>query len=182
MFDKKSIIEQLLKVIREKGYAGMSLSCISEATGLKKSSIYHFFPDGKNQIALEIIKFADQMLSEKFLQLAESGDAYDVKFNKTLNILSEFYGKGNSSCLLDVMTIDNNDEQTQKAIKQLLLKLINVFKALFQEAGLDERGAHLNATDIVVRLQGALVICRVTKETQYFADVISSLRIEAKTT
>jgi len=175
MFDKKSIIEKLLRVIRQKGYAGMSLSCISEATGLKKSSIYHFFPGGKTQIALEIIKFADQMLSEEFNKVVKSADDCDVKFNKALDILSEFYQKGHSGCLLDVMTIDNEDEQIQKALKVLLSKLISVFKIILQGGGIEENAAHQKATDTVIRLQGALVLCRITKETHYFIDVISSL-------
>ncbi len=172
---KQNIIEQLIIVIREKGYAGMSLSCISQATGLKKSSIYHFFPNGKAQIALEIIEFVDQMLSKAFEQMLAKNDPPLTKFNNALYLLSDFYQNGNSSCLLDVMTIANGDEKIQQALKTILYKLINIFKTILISCDLDQASAQSKATDIITRLQGALVLCRVTNETHFFGNLIKSL-------
>ncbi|MDJ0954215.1 MAG: TetR/AcrR family transcriptional regulator [Acidimicrobiia bacterium] len=42
--------DQLLEV----GYRGMSLQVITEAVGIKRPSMYHHFPDGKEQIYTEV--------------------------------------------------------------------------------------------------------------------------------
>ena len=53
--DKPTLIRSLLNIFREYGYEGASLSKISERTGLGKASLYHHFPNGKQQMAQEVL-------------------------------------------------------------------------------------------------------------------------------
>jgi len=48
----ETILKGLAEVFRSKGYEGASLKDLSEATGLKKASLYHRFPNGKSEMAL----------------------------------------------------------------------------------------------------------------------------------
>ena len=50
------IIESLVKTFRSNGYEGTSLAELAKSTGLKKASLYHRFPDGKQEMA----QFDDQ--------------------------------------------------------------------------------------------------------------------------
>ena len=47
---KEEVVERLLAVLRRDGFEGASLSVLSEATGLGRSSLYHHFPDGKSDM------------------------------------------------------------------------------------------------------------------------------------
>ncbi len=48
MVTERSDVTQILaEIFREHGYAGASLSEITNRTGLGKGSLYHFFPSGK---------------------------------------------------------------------------------------------------------------------------------------
>ncbi len=52
------------EVFRRVGYDGASLEELAKATGLKKSSLYHRFPEGKRQMATEVLRFAGQWVKE----------------------------------------------------------------------------------------------------------------------
>ena len=46
---KEEIITKLIPVFRYYGYEGATVSRLSEATGLKKASLYHHFQGGKSK-------------------------------------------------------------------------------------------------------------------------------------
>ncbi len=48
-FDESDVIEQAMQVFWEKGYAATSISDITEATGIKRGSLYNAF-DGKDDL------------------------------------------------------------------------------------------------------------------------------------
>ena len=56
---RADLLPQLAEVFRAHGYEGATLTLISEATGLGKGSLYHFFPGGKAQMATEVLTEID---------------------------------------------------------------------------------------------------------------------------
>jgi AcrR family transcriptional regulator len=64
----------LLKLFRQFGYDGVTLSKISQATGLGKASLYHYFPGGKAEMA----EVAGRSVArdEYFTDLRKQGKAY----------------------------------------------------------------------------------------------------------
>ncbi|WP_106873860.1 TetR/AcrR family transcriptional regulator [Candidatus Phycorickettsia trachydisci] len=173
---KRKIIELLIPVICNKGYSEMSISCIANATKLKKSSIYHFFPEGKSQIALEIILYVDEILSAQFNEIISNDAAPKVKYYKLLDALSDFYQFGKRNCLLDVTTIANANPKIQTASKNLLNKLINTFYLVFTERGLNKQEAEQKAVEVITLIQGSLILCRATEENKLFLNLIKSLK------
>ena len=49
--ERRDAIAAVAEVFREHGYAGSSLATITQQTGLVKGSLYHFFPNGKQEMA-----------------------------------------------------------------------------------------------------------------------------------
>lgn len=173
---KRKIIELLLPIICDKGYSEMSISCISKALNLKKSSIYHYFPLGKAQIALEIVHFVDDTLSRAFSDIINTKHPSIVKFHKVLDIMSEFYRQGENSCLIDVITIANTDEKIKEAVQELLLKLINVFQLILLADCPNKKEAQKKSIEVVSRIQGSLVLARATGKSDFFRNTITDLK------
>ena len=46
-----TVLAALVQTFRQYGYEGASLSMLSEASGLGRSSLYHYFPNGKADMA-----------------------------------------------------------------------------------------------------------------------------------
>src|SRR5687767_6837809 len=53
--DRADLLPLLAEVFRSHGYEGATLALISQATGLGKGSLYHFFPGGKAQMAADVL-------------------------------------------------------------------------------------------------------------------------------
>ncbi len=64
---KDEIIRTTAKLIQEKGYVGTGLKEIIEQSGAPRGSIYYHFPDGKEQIALEAVKWTREAV-RSFIQ------------------------------------------------------------------------------------------------------------------
>lgn len=62
---RQQIIETAALVFNQKGYAGTSISDITEATGLTKGSIYGNFKD-KNDLALCVFRYNAKRVAEAF--------------------------------------------------------------------------------------------------------------------
>ena len=72
--DEAFLIDQLGKVFRIHGYEGASLSLIAEATGLKRASLYHRFPGGKEEMAEAVLTHVDDWFGSHILApLSEPG-------------------------------------------------------------------------------------------------------------
>ncbi|MGO4537797.1 TetR/AcrR family transcriptional regulator [Paenibacillus sp. 2TAB19] len=59
---RKHIIAKSAELFNQKGYAGSSLSDITELTGIKKGGIYRYFT-GKDEIAIEAYQYAGSIVS-----------------------------------------------------------------------------------------------------------------------
>ena len=51
---KEQILDGFADQLLEYGYRGISLKTITEAVGIKRPSLYHHFPDGKEQIYAQV--------------------------------------------------------------------------------------------------------------------------------
>ena len=52
---KAEVLDRLMDTFRRDGYDGASLAQWSAVTGLGKSSLYHHFPGGKSDMALQVL-------------------------------------------------------------------------------------------------------------------------------
>lgn len=73
------IVEGAAQVLREKGVAITTLDDIRERTGTSKSQLFHYFPDGKDQLLLAVAQYeADQVLADQqpFLGCLDSWESW----------------------------------------------------------------------------------------------------------
>ncbi len=56
ILDRSDAVPLLAELFREHGFAGASLSEITRRTGLGKGSLYHIFPDGKEEMARAVLE------------------------------------------------------------------------------------------------------------------------------
>ena len=98
---KTEILDRLLVTFRTGGYNGASLSDLSEATGLGKSSLYHYFPGGKAEMATEVLAHLGASLERDLLAPLRGPGTPSTKLDALLRTLSTFYDKGRVPCLLE---------------------------------------------------------------------------------
>ena len=71
---KETYIPSLMRLFRQYGYDGATLSKISQATGLGKASLYHHFPGGKDEMVETMLDYLESWLEQNILQTLNSPD------------------------------------------------------------------------------------------------------------
>src|SRR5262245_29969734 len=101
LLTRDEMLGRLMDLFREKGYDGASFSDISESTGLGKSSLYHHFPDGKTEIARQLIAYLEEQLEKALFEPMRSSGTPRQKVDRMLDTIDRFYEGGKKACLLE---------------------------------------------------------------------------------
>jgi AcrR family transcriptional regulator len=172
---KDVIIAQLRDVFRRYGYEGSSLAKISAATGLGRASLYHYFPKGKEEMAATVLGHIAVELEEHLLKPLKGEGEPITRIQAMVKTLDQFYNCGHSSCFLDILSIGEAQTLFQSTIRQIVSAWINSLTEVLVEAGQEPKLARQRAEDAIIRIQGALVLCRCCENTAPFQQVLAKL-------
>jgi len=165
--DDETLIQRLTQVFRDYGYEGASLTILSKATGLKKASLYHRYPGGKEQMALEVLNSAGKWVGENIVAPLNSDQTPEKKIKYLAKKLDEFYIGGKGACLLNMLASPDINSGFQVWIKSLTNVLV--------ESGFDPKESKRRAENTIAMMQGTLVISRGMNDTKPFKNFLKSL-------
>ena len=165
-----------MDLFREKGFDGASLSDISESTGLGRSSLYHHFPDGKEEIARQVLVYLEEQLESAMFEPMRSTGTPKQKLNRMLDAIDSFYEGGHKACMLERLCASVDAKRFRRPLERAFTTWIAAVEALGVEAGLPRAIARTRAEDLVARIEGALILCASTDDTTVFARTIRDLR------
>jgi AcrR family transcriptional regulator len=170
------MLGRLMALFREKGFDGASLSDISASTGLGRSSLYHHFPNGKEEIARQVLRYLEEQLEQALFEPMRSRKTPRQKLEQMLDTIDHFYEGGKQACLLERLCASVDARRFRRPLGRAFNTWIEAVEALGVESGLPRAIARLRAEDLVVRIEGALVLCAGTDDTSVFARTIRDLR------
>jgi AcrR family transcriptional regulator len=172
---REDAIARLAEVFREYGYEGTTLSRLSEATGLGKASLYHYFPDGKEGMVRAVLKMLWEQLETKVLAPLRSHEPPKVRLEGMAEGLKAFYQGGHQSCLLAVLSLGGASERFQPEVEKALRTWIETIAEVLQQAGIDAVTARQRAEDAVGQIQGSLLLSRALNDTSPFERIMKCL-------
>ena len=176
ILSKPDMLDRLMDLFRDKGFDGASLAAISEATGLGKSSLYHHFPNGKEEMALEVLAHLDAQLAVAMFEPLRGAGTPRKKLDRMLDAIDRFYEGGKKACLLERLCASVDAPRFRRPLGQAFTAWIDAVEALAVEAGVPRATSRRRAEDLVVRIEGALVVCAGTGSTDVFRRAIRELR------
>lgn len=167
--DDNSLIESLFELFRSHGYEGATITLLSKVTGLKKSSLYHRFPAGKYDMVKAVVLHISEQLHNHVIEPLISGKETPKKrFRNMIVTVKKFYSDGKKNCILNVLSLG----ESKAEINSLLNKDYNDWLAalikLAKEVGMNQQEARKRSESFLIAVQGALVIQRLTNNTQTF--------------
>ena len=172
--DKSKAVQELVKVFRQYGYEGATLSRISKATGLGRASLYHYFSGGKKEMAEAVLDYANQWFESTVLAPLQSSGEPRERLQAMSESLAQFYNHGRDSCLLSVFTL-GDDDLFHRQVQQALNIWIDSLTQVLTEAGFSVEQAHQRAEDAVMQIQGALVLTRGLDNTAPFERTLQQI-------
>lgn len=176
LMSKDEVLDRLLNTFRDMGYEGASLAELSAATGLVKSSLYHYFPGGKADMAEQVLAHLDRQLAADLYGPLRAARTPAKKLAAMLDTLDAFYEGGRKACLLERLCASVDRTRFRRPLRQAFTVWMEAVEVLCLEAGLSSAVARARAEDFVVRIEGALIVCAGTDDYGVFARTLKDLR------
>lgn len=155
---KDEIVDRLFTVFRDRGFEGASIADLSRATGLGKSSLYHHFPAGKEQMAEAVLERATAVIDREILGAARSPGTLRTRIRKIVAALDQMYAGGRTPCVLGQLAASSIGADAKRGLHLAFTHWIEAIEALAHESGMSPAKARHFAEDWVARLQGALIL------------------------
>ena len=173
--ERGDAIPALAEIFREHGFAGASLSEITKRTGLGKGSLYHFFPNGKEEMAQAVLDdVASWFETNVFMPLRESEDPA-AGIDHMFKAVIRFFHAGRRICLVGTFALDDTRDRFASEIQSYFAAWTCVLAAALKRSGFDTRAARETAEDVVAGIQGALVLARAHDDSALFMRAMKRL-------
>lgn len=172
---RDDVIDLIVTVFRKEGYEGTSLAKLSEATGLGRSSLYHYFPKGKVDMANAAMERIIQRVGETVLgPLLVAGDPRKRLEEFAAN-LADFYDDGFAPCIIDVFSVGEAVGLFQAQLRNSNLAFIQALASVASEAGASPAEAARRGEDAMIALEGSLIVSRGLVSRDPFRRVMAEL-------
>jgi AcrR family transcriptional regulator len=169
---RDEVIARILAVFRRHGYEGASLSRMSQETGLGRSSLYHYFPNGKKDMGAAALAIVGEWIDKHAMAELSGPGSPRLRLTRYAARMAEFYGNGSKACLMNLFCIGDAADLFQRQLGTRAKQLIKALAQVAQEAGVAPAEAALRAEKAVVAMEGALVISRALGSRVSFQRVI----------
>jgi TetR/AcrR family transcriptional regulator, lmrAB and yxaGH operons repressor len=169
-----TLMDGVIETFKRKGYDGASLADLGAATGLAKASFYHRFPSGKPEIGRSALAESGKRFTQAVLRPLQSGAPPAARLAAMYEGVLGYYAGDTQACLMNTMTLGDGAHLYGKDIKHTIAAWEKLIAACFEELG--DTAPRLRATDIIIRIQGALVLARMSGREDVLAEVVAGLR------
>jgi len=175
--DNEALMKGLTEVIKSKGYDGASLNDLAAASGLKKASLYHRFPGGKEEITRNVLMDIYGQLQENvFGVIADNTRTVKERLSIALQNLTEFYQDGEAVCIIRSLAFGKGLALFGDELRTTINDWIKAFEQLGIEIGLDKAAANDAAMESFIYLQGSLVLSNGLDSPIPFDKALSKIR------
>jgi TetR/AcrR family transcriptional regulator, lmrAB and yxaGH operons repressor len=174
--ERSDAIASLAEVFREHGYEGASLAVISKATGLGKGSLYHFFPNGKEEMVRAVLAEIEQWFEDSIYSPLRDGDDANAAIATMLDETAKYFRSGRRVCLVGALAVANTRDLFAQAIRGYFVAWVDALQSALIRQGRDAEQARLLSEDAVLAIQGAIVLSRALDDPAVFQRAIDQLR------
>jgi AcrR family transcriptional regulator len=158
LLPRDEVVARIQDVFRDRGFDGASLAEISQATGLGKGSLYHYFPGGKDEMATAVLERIDTWMNAHALAALRRTGTPKTRLRAMLHVIDEFYVGGRNACVLGNLVVGGSREKFQDDLSSAFASWITALRDLAVESGVRGPEAQQRAEDAVVRIEGALIV------------------------
>ena len=173
---RHDVILTLGEIFRARGFSGTTLAEITAHTGLGKGSLYHFFPNGKKEMAETVLDgVTNWFKTNVFLLLHESKDP-DLGIKKMFEAVDKYFYSGERICLVGAFALDDTRDQFKIKISAYFSAWAEALTLALKRNGCDTKQAKDAAEDILISIQGALVLARSQNDSEIFTRTLERLQ------
>ncbi|WP_082133462.1 TetR/AcrR family transcriptional regulator [Mycolicibacterium obuense] len=167
---RESILTAAAELMRHRGYAGVGMKDIAEASGAPIGSLYHHFRAGKVAIAREALRNAGAAYGLLIPTIIDAytdlGEAVGGVFDQAAEDM-EATGFANMCPVASVAAeVADTVEELRQATRDVFDGWIDGGTAYFVARGLDDRFARDLTVALIGALEGAFLLARALRTTE----------------
>jgi AcrR family transcriptional regulator len=174
---RTKMIQSAALLFRENGYSGTGFRDVIEHSGAPRGSIYHHFPDGKEQLAAETVAWASEVIERRLQRAAESGNplvALGIFVDAWREVLED--SNFRAGCPVVAVAAEADAGSTAVAAAAAAFgRWQDVIAHVLLGAGVGRTDARRLATLVVASIEGAILLCRARRDIRPLRDVHRAL-------
>jgi TetR/AcrR family transcriptional repressor of lmrAB and yxaGH operons len=179
---RQNMLLSAAEVLRERGAAGVTIDAVLSRSGAPRGSVYYHFPDGRNQLLTEALQFAGDKITALIDGAVDRGGISlvheFVEFWERTLAGSEF----TAGCPVVAAAIGSSDDDPEltAVAGEIFTRWRAALTRAFVADGFDEADACSLAVTSIAALEGAVVLCRSTRNAHPLRDVADQLEFLIK--
>jgi AcrR family transcriptional regulator len=174
--DRAQLLPLLGEVFRAHGYEGTTLALITEATGLGKGSLYHFFPGGKQQMAAEVLAEIDSWFEVNVFAPLRASDDPDRAVAAMIGNVDGYFRSGRRVCLVGVIALGASRDSFGAEVQDYFAHWHDALAGVLRRSGFGAGAARRRSEDALLTIQGALVLARARDDVKIFSRAMVELQ------
>jgi TetR/AcrR family transcriptional regulator, lmrAB and yxaGH operons repressor len=178
---RERMVASAMLLLAERGYQGASFTEVLTASRAPRGSIYHYFPDGKDQLIAAAIDYAGSRAAPILDPLTGRGAVEIVDgFMAMWRSILERSGF-RAGCSVLAVTVSAGSPELLERARNIFRSWQGRLAELFRTAGLGEDDADGFATLLIAASEGAVVLARAEQHLAPLDAVHRQLRALAAT-
>lgn len=176
MDTKSMIIDITTTLFQQKGYMGVGLTEILKACNISKGSLYHHFPDGKEELLIACLQSLNDSIIQDtmriFNEYPTTREAIKAAIDK---LILDFETKGTLTGYTFSSIVNNKtslSDPVRRACTNLYHRIQKIYFNKLLVDGFDEDKANSIAVMITASIEGGITLC-ITEESITPLKVIS---------
>lgn len=159
---REMILKTASRLFQLQGYHGTGLNQIIAESHAPKGSLYYYFPNGKEELAIEAIKYTEQLLLQETKDTLYSVEDPVAAFQLHIKEISApFDGKNNMEGL-PIGLVASETAQTCDAIRRTCVVTFKKWQTIYakklESCGYKKKDAEELAVFINAMIEGAIVL------------------------
>jgi len=172
---REKMILGAVRLLATTGLEGVSFSTVLELTGAPRGSIYHHFPEGKNQlIGLALQRAGEYLLTAIETSspkgAVEAAERFFATWRKVL-LDSNFQ----AGCAVLAVTVATREPDLLKQARDIFSSWRNHLTQQLAKGGFQPDRARMMATTMITAVEGAMVLSRATRSSEPFETTAATL-------
>jgi TetR/AcrR family transcriptional regulator, lmrAB and yxaGH operons repressor len=176
---RTALVETAALLFRRQGYAATGVNQILEAADVKAGSLYHHFPDGKQQLAAAVVDSVGAGIEKRLCEFLDSGLPVADIIDGWIDLMaSGLASDGRDGCPIEPIATEsvNASAQVRESSARAFAGWCAAVSGRLRRDGWPDGHADETALAVIALIEGALILSRIAGDTTALGAAKSAVR------
>jgi TetR/AcrR family transcriptional regulator, lmrAB and yxaGH operons repressor len=163
------MVRAMGRLMQRQGYHATGLNQVVKESRSPKGSVYHYFPDGKEQLAAEAVRNSGQVLGQAIASMLASERSAPAAIRSVIKALAASLDASGYQygCPIATVALEaaSNSQPVREACQEVFQSWEGLLADRLVQHGFERRRAAATATVVLAAIEGGLLLARTKQDT-----------------